>query len=84
MLLPSKPLARDNSQDTRRLQQALERLEKQIREQEQVVQGISQQLHYVSGSKGFETINDLSWNYAKAQAELEKLTSEWEKLVEKA
>ncbi len=84
MLLPSKPLARDNSRDTRRLQQALEKLETQIREQEQAVQRISQQLHHASGSKGFETINDLSWKYAKAQAELEKLTGEWEKLVEKA
>jgi ATP-binding cassette subfamily F protein 3 len=84
VLLTSKPLARDNSQDTRRLQQALERLEKQIREQEVVVQHFSQQLHHAGGSKGFETINELSWKYAKAQAELEKLTSEWEKLVEKA
>jgi ATP-binding cassette subfamily F protein 3 len=84
MLLPSKPLARDNSQDTRRLQQALERLEKQIREQELVVQRISQQLHHANGSKGFETINELSWKFAKAQAELEKLTGEWERLVEKA
>ena len=84
LLLPARPLARDNSRDTRRLQQTLEKLEIQIREHEQVVQRISQQLHHASGSKGFETINDLSWKYAKAQAELEKLTGEWEKLVEKA
>ena len=84
MLLPSRPLARDNSQETRRLQQALERLEKQIREQELNVQHFSQQLHQANGSLGFETINDLSWKYAKAQAELEKLTGEWERLVEKA
>jgi ATP-binding cassette subfamily F protein 3 len=84
MLLPSKPLRRDNSQETRRLQQTLEKLEKRIREQELNVQRISQELHHASSSKGFETINDLSWMYAKAQAELEKLTGEWEKLVEKA
>ena len=84
MLLPSKPLARDNSQETRRLQQALERLEKQIREQEINVQHFSQQLHHDSGSLGFKSINDLSWKYARAQAELEKLTGEWERLVEKA
>lgn len=83
MLLPSKPLARDNSQDTRRLQQALEKLELRIREQEQAVQHISQDLHHASGSRGFESINDLSWKYARAQAELERLTGEWEKLVEK-
>jgi ATP-binding cassette subfamily F protein 3 len=84
MLLPAKPLVRDNSQGTRRLQQALEKLEQRIREQEQAVQRISQELHHASGSKGFEMINDLSWKYAKAQAELEKLTHEWENLVEKA
>jgi ATP-binding cassette subfamily F protein 3 len=83
LLLPTKPLARDNSQDTRRLQQALEKLEQRIREQEQAVQHISQELHHASGSRGFESINDLSWKYAKAQAELERLTGEWEKLVEK-
>jgi uncharacterized coiled-coil protein SlyX len=84
MLLPSKPMARDNSRETRRLQQALEKLEERIREQEQSVQRISRELHHASGRHGFETINDLSWHYAKAQAELEKLTGEWEKLVEKA
>jgi ATP-binding cassette subfamily F protein 3 len=84
MILPSKPLARDNSRETRRLQQALERLEQRIREQERAVQHISQELHHASSSKGFETINNLSWKYAKAQAELEKLTGEWEKLVENA
>ena len=59
-------------------------MEVRIHEQEQSVQRISQELHHASGSKGFETINDLSWKYAKAQAELDKLTHEWEKLVEKA
>ncbi len=84
MLLPSKPLVRDNSQETRRLQQALEKLEQRIRAQEQTVQRISHELQHASGSKGFEIINELSWKYAKAQAALEKLTHEWDKLVEKA
>jgi ATP-binding cassette subfamily F protein 3 len=84
MILPAKPLVRDNSQETRRLQQALERLELRIRDQEQAVQQLSQELHHASNSRGFETINALSWQYAKAQAELEKLTGEWEKLVEKS
>ncbi len=84
MLLPSKPMARDNSQNTRRLQQALDKLEQRIREQEQAVQHISQELHHASGSNGFKSINELSWKYARAQAELERLTGEWEKLVEKA
>ena len=84
MLLPSKPLVRNNGQETRRLQQTLDRLEGRIRDQEHAVQILSQDLRHASGSKSFEIINDISWKYAKAQAELEKLTHEWEKLVEKA
>jgi ATP-binding cassette subfamily F protein 3 len=84
MLLPSRPLARDNSRETRRRQQALSKLEERIRTQEQAVQRISQELHHTGNSKGFEAINELSWKYAQAQAELEKLTGEWEKLVENA
>lgn len=84
LILPAKPLMRDNSRDTKRLQQALGKLEERIHTQEQAVQHISQELRHASGSKGFEVINDLSWKYAKAQAELEKLTHEWEKLVENA
>jgi ATP-binding cassette subfamily F protein 3 len=84
MLLPSKPLVRDNSRDTHRLQQALEKLEQRIREQETAVQHISEQLHHTGGSMDFGSVNDLSWKYAKAQAELERLTGEWDKLVEKA
>jgi ATP-binding cassette subfamily F protein 3 len=84
MLLPAKPLVRNNNQEIHRLHQALEKLEGRIRQQEQSVQRISQELHHASGSKGFEVVNELSWEYAKAQAELDKLTIEWEKLVEKA
>ena len=47
------------------------------------MQHISQELHHASGSRGYESVNDLSWKYARAQAELERLTGEWEKLVEK-
>ncbi len=83
ILLPAKPMARDNSHDTRRQQQALDKLELRILDQEQAVQRISQELHHASGSRGFESVNDLSWKYARAQAELERLTGEWEKLVEK-
>ncbi len=84
MLLPAKPLARDNSRETRRRQQALSKLEERIRAQEQAVQRLSQELHHAGNSKGYEALNELSWKYAQAQAELEKLTGEWEKLVENA
>jgi ATP-binding cassette subfamily F protein 3 len=82
MLLPAKPLVRDNSRETRRRQQALSLLEERIREQEHAVKRISQELHQAGGSKSYESLNDLSWEYAQAQAELEKLTNEWEKLVD--
>ncbi len=82
MLLPAKPMVRDNSRETRRRQQALALLEDRIRTQEQAVQFISQELHQIGGSKSYESLNELSWKYAQAQAELEKLTQEWERLVE--
>jgi ATP-binding cassette, subfamily F, member 3 len=82
MLLPAKPLVRDNSRETRRRQQALDLLEERIREQEMTVQRISRELHQNGGSKSYETLNELSWKYAQAQAELEKLTDEWERLVD--
>ncbi|MGE5124376.1 MAG: ribosomal protection-like ABC-F family protein [Acidobacteriaceae bacterium] len=82
MLLPSKPLVRNNSRETRRRQEALTRLEQRIHTQEEAVQRISQELHHASGSKSYANLNELSWKYAQAQAELEKLTHEWEKLVE--
>ena len=81
MLLKPKPMARDNSRDTRRRQQTLDLLEKRIREQELAVQKISQELHY-AGGRNYDAVNKLSWKYAQAQAELEKLTGEWERLVE--
>jgi ATP-binding cassette subfamily F protein 3 len=84
ILLPSRPQARDNSRDTRRRQQALSLLEDRIRTQELAVQRLSQELHHAGRSRGYEAINELSWKYAQAQAELEKLTGEWEKLVENA
>ncbi|OGN96472.1 MAG: hypothetical protein A2Z71_04020 [Chloroflexi bacterium RBG_13_50_21] len=83
MLLPSKPLRRDNSRETRRRQQALSMLEERIHNQEQAVQRISQELHHTGSSKSYEALNEISWKYAQAQAELEKLTNEWEKMVEK-
>jgi len=82
MLLPAKPMARDNSRETRRRQQALARLEERIHTQEEAVQRISQELHQAGGTRSYESLNELSWKYAQAQAELEKLTHEWEKLVE--
>ena len=82
MLLPAKPMARDNSRETRRRQQALARLEERIHTQEEAVQRISQELHQAGGTRSYESLNELSWKYAQAQAELEKLTHEWERLVE--
>ena len=82
ILLPARPMARDNSRDTRRRQQALTLLEERIRTQEQAVQRISQELHHAGSSRSYESLNELSWKYAQAQAELEKLTHEWERLVE--
>jgi ATP-binding cassette subfamily F protein 3 len=82
ILLPSKPPVRDNSKETRKHQQALALVEKRIRDQELAVQRLSQDLQSSGQARGFEEVYQLSWKYSQAQAELEKLTYEWEKLVE--
>ena len=82
ILLPSKPMLRDNSKETRLRQHNLERVETRIRDQELAVQRLAHELQKVGNTKPFDQLHDLSWKYAKAQADLEKLTSEWEKLVQ--
>lgn len=84
LILPAKPLMRDNSRESRRRQQALSKLEERIHQQEYTVQRISQELHGNGSKMNYDALNDLSWKYAQAQAELDKLTVEWEKLVESA
>lgn len=81
MLLQNAPMARDNSKKTRQLSQALEQLEERIREKEKDIQQLSRDLQK-AGSKGvFEHMHELSNQMAQAEAKLDDLLKEWEKLV---
>ncbi|MBE0699661.1 MAG: ABC-F family ATP-binding cassette domain-containing protein [Anaerolineaceae bacterium] len=80
IILPPKPMVRDNSKETRRRTQALEQLEERIREQENLIQRLSADLQKTgSNGQNFEKMQKISWQVAQAQANLEKLLSEWEK-----
>jgi len=81
MVLRPKPLARDNGRVTRQRQQALAQVEARIREQEVTVQRLARELQHMADKKAFARTQDVSWEYARAQAQLEQLTAEWEKLA---
>ena len=81
ILLAPRPLERDNSKETRKRMQALELLEERIRAQEAAVQRLSRELHKAGQSSSYEQVQGLSWEMAQAQAALEELVAEWEKLA---
>ncbi|HEY9076572.1 MAG TPA: ABC-F family ATP-binding cassette domain-containing protein [Anaerolineaceae bacterium] len=81
IILSPKPLVRDNSKETRQRQQSLTQLEERIRHQEITIQRLSSELQRSNGSQSFERMHQISWEVAKAQAALESLMSEWEKLA---
>jgi ATP-binding cassette subfamily F protein 3 len=79
VLLTPRPLARDNSHQTRKREQAMAQLEDRIRAQEVAIKELSDALQ--KSGTDFERSQKLGWQIAKAQAELEKLMGEWEKLA---
>jgi ATP-binding cassette subfamily F protein 3 len=81
ILLQARPMQRDNSQATRRREQALDQLEERIRKEESTVQRLSGELEKAGRIKAFERMHELSWKIAKAQANLESMMAEWEKLA---
>ncbi len=87
ILMPARPMVRDNSKDTKRRTETLTMIEERIREQETAIQRLSRELEKVgkanaSGEKrSYEQMEKLSWQVAQAQAKLESLMSEWERLV---
>ncbi len=87
ILLPQKPMVRDNSRDTKRRTETLTMVEERIREQEMAIQRLSRELEKAGRANNgnqkpvFEQMQKLSWQVAQAQAKLESLMSEWEKLV---
>jgi multidrug resistance efflux pump len=75
-------MARDNSQETRRRQQALDRVEERIRTQEEAIRRLNRDLEKAGRSGSFERTHDLSHQIAQAQASLDQLMYEWEKLAQ--
>jgi ATP-binding cassette subfamily F protein 3 len=81
ILLTPKPLVRDNSKETHKRTQNLERVEERIREQEQALQRLSSEMQKAGRSQSFDRVHQLSWQVSKAQATLDELLTEWEKLA---
>ena len=81
ILLKARPMARDNSKDTKRRQQALDLLEERIREKELAMQRLSNQLQEAGKRSDFDQMHKISWQVAQTQASLEQLMGEWEKLA---
>ncbi len=82
IILPPRPAARDNSKETRKREQALQLLEERIRDQENAVRRLTRELQKNGQGLPFERVQALSWQVAQAQARLDSLMEEWEKLVE--
>jgi ATP-binding cassette subfamily F protein 3 len=81
IILPPRPLARDNSRQTRKRQEALSLIENRIREAELAVQRLASEMQRPGNRWSYEQIRAMSTQYAQAQARLESLMGEWEKLA---
>jgi ATP-binding cassette subfamily F protein 3 len=81
VLLPVRPMMRDNSKETRQRAQSLALVEERIREKELAIQQLSSELQRAGEKQAFERMQKLSWQVAQAQAALDSLMSEWEKLA---
>ncbi len=81
LLLQTRPMAHDNSKETRRREQSLNLVEERIREQEAAVQRLSSDLQKAGKSQSYDRMHHLSNQLAKAQATLDDLMAEWEKLA---
>jgi len=78
-LLDQRPLVKDNSHQTRKREQTMALLEDRIRAQEKAIRDLSAELQQCGSD--FEQSQKLGWQIAQAQAALEKLMSEWEKVA---
>ena len=81
VILSPRPMARDNSKETRKMQQVLSRLENRIQQQESSMQQLSKALQRAGKDQPHEKVRDISLQYARAQEEMEELIDEWEILA---
>jgi ATP-binding cassette subfamily F protein 3 len=80
-ILLSRSLVVNPDQKARKEAESLDRLEERIRQGELAVQRLASELQHVGQSGSFERVHQLSWQMAQAQAALEELLAEWEKLA---
>lgn len=87
IIVPARPMARDNSKETKRRTEALNLIEERIREQELAIQRLSRELEKIGKANGsggkntYDQMEKISWQVAQAQARLDSLMNEWETLV---
>ena len=87
VLLPQKQVVFDNSREARRRAGALTLLEERIQAQETALQRISRELeaagkaHATGAKQAFDQMQKLGLEIAQAQAKLDSLMTEWERLA---
>ena len=81
IIFTPKPLARDNSKETRKQQQALERLEARIQEKEKAMRRLNKALQKSANGGTYQQVHQLSQAFAQAQVEMEKLMTQWEEVA---
>ena len=74
-------MARDNSRETRKHQQALTRLEDRIQSHEIDMEQLNKALQHAGNGGSYVKVQTLSLQYARAQEEMESLIQEWEALA---
>jgi ATP-binding cassette, subfamily F, member 3 len=80
-LLPTKPMLRGNGKETRQRAQSLALLEERIQTQEVAIQRLSVELQKAGSAHASDRVQKLSWEIARAQATLDQLMVEWEKVA---
>jgi ATP-binding cassette subfamily F protein 3 len=78
VLYAARPQVRDNSNETRKRQQALSLLEDRIQEHEFTMQRLSKALQQSTDQQPYEHLQRLNVEFAQAQVQMEELMEEWE------
>ncbi len=81
VLMPVMPLIKLDSREARKRVQAIGQLEERIRQQETAVQRLSSELQKISKMNDYARLHQVSGQMAQAQAHLEGLMEEWERLA---
>lgn len=80
-ILAPRPMVRDNSRATKRRELELNQLEERIRETEHTIQRLSSEMQRAAQKHGHEHVRQLSDQVVQAQAKLEEMMHQWERLV---